>query len=73
MALPGQGRAPALAASDGQAPAPGAIPLEAPLALRGVTVSYGDRPAVFSVDATFPPRTMAAIVGPNGAGKSTLL
>jgi manganese/zinc/iron transport system ATP- binding protein len=43
------------------------------LALRGVTVSYGDRPAVFSVDATFPPRAMSAIVGPNGAGKSTLL
>lgn len=44
-----------------------------PLAVRGVTVSYGEKPAVFSVDATFPAGTMSAIVGPNGAGKSTLL
>jgi len=46
---------------------------DAPLALSGVTVSYGEKPAVFSVDATFPAAAMAAIVGPNGAGKSTLL
>jgi manganese/zinc/iron transport system ATP- binding protein len=45
----------------------------AALALRGVTVSYGERPAVFSVDATFPAGSLTAIVGPNGAGKSTLL
>ncbi|MEL6481548.1 MAG: metal ABC transporter ATP-binding protein [Pseudomonadota bacterium] len=44
-----------------------------PLAIRGLTASYGDKPAVFSVDATFPPTAMSAIVGPNGAGKSTLL
>lgn len=44
-----------------------------PLALRGLTVSYGDKPAVFSVDATFPAGQMSAIIGPNGAGKSTLL
>ncbi|MEM9044190.1 MAG: metal ABC transporter ATP-binding protein [Pseudomonadota bacterium] len=50
-----------------------AVPSEAPLALRGVTVSYGEKPAVFSVDATFQAQTMSAIVGPNGAGKSTLL
>jgi manganese/zinc/iron transport system ATP- binding protein len=45
----------------------------AALALRGITVSYGERPAVFSVDATFPAGSLTAIVGPNGAGKSTLL
>ncbi|WP_420393088.1 metal ABC transporter ATP-binding protein [Acuticoccus sp.] len=44
-----------------------------PLAVRGLTVSYGEKPALFSVDATFPPAAMSAIVGPNGAGKSTLL
>ncbi len=44
-----------------------------PLTLRGVTVSYGQKPAVFSVDATFPAQSMSAIIGPNGAGKSTLL
>jgi len=46
---------------------------DAALAIRGLTVSYGEKPAVFSVDATFPAHTMSAIVGPNGAGKSTLL
>ena len=38
-----------------------------------MTVSYGDKPALFSVDATFPAGAMSAIVGPNGAGKSTFL
>ncbi|WP_212523552.1 metal ABC transporter ATP-binding protein [Actibacterium sp. MT2.3-13A] len=51
------------------APAPG----DSPLAIRGMTVSYGEKPAVFSVDATFPPHAMTAIIGPNGAGKSTML
>ncbi len=45
----------------------------APLAIRGLTVSYGNKPAVFSVDATFEAGAMTAIIGPNGAGKSTLL
>jgi len=61
-----------LAALDGRALAPPA-PTASPLAIRGLTVSYGEKPAVFSVDATFPQQAMSAIVGPNGAGKSTLL
>lgn len=44
-----------------------------PLALRGMTVSYGQKPVVFSVDLTVPQGSMMAIIGPNGAGKSTLL
>ena len=44
-----------------------------PLAIRGLTVSYGEKPAVFSVDMTVVPGQMTAIIGPNGAGKSTLL
>ncbi len=44
-----------------------------PLAIRGLTVSYGQKPAVFSVDMTVQPGSMTAIIGPNGAGKSTLL
>lgn len=44
-----------------------------PLSLRGLTVSYGDKPAVFSVDMTLNAGRMTAIIGPNGAGKSTLL
>ena len=43
------------------------------LAVRGLTVSYGEKQAVFSVDMTVEAGFMTAIVGPNGAGKSTLL
>ena len=46
---------------------------DSPLAVRGMTVSYGQKPAVFSVDMTVQPGKMTAIIGPNGAGKSTLL
>jgi len=46
---------------------------DSPLAIRGLTVSYGEKPAVFSVDASFRAGQMTAIIGPNGAGKSTLL
>ncbi len=46
---------------------------EPALAVRRMTVSYGGRPALWDVDASFPAGTMSAVVGPNGAGKSTLL
>lgn len=48
-------------------------PEKSPLAVREMTVSYGEKPAVLSVDATVPAGSMTAIIGPNGAGKSTLL
>ena len=48
-------------------------PAESPLAVRELTVSYGEKPAIFSIDATVPAESMTAIIGPNGAGKSTLL
>jgi manganese/zinc/iron transport system ATP- binding protein len=56
----------------------GAAPTEAglehsPLVVRGMTVSYGQKPAVFSVDMTVQAGAMTAIIGPNGVGKSTLL
>lgn len=44
-----------------------------PLKIRGLTVSYGEKPAVFSADMTVRAGELTAIVGPNGAGKSTLL
>lgn len=47
--------------------------LRSPLALQGLTVSYGQKPVVYSVDFVTPPGSLTAIVGPNGAGKSTLL
>ena len=56
----------------GATPAPGA-PADAPLCVRGLTVAYGGKPAIFGVDATLPAGSMTAIVGPNGAGKSTFL
>ncbi|MEM0906426.1 MAG: metal ABC transporter ATP-binding protein [Pseudomonadota bacterium] len=46
---------------------------DAALTIRALTVSYGEAPVVFSVDATFPAGSMTAVIGPNGAGKSTLL
>ncbi len=61
-----------LATLDGRAPLPAATG-DSPLAIRGLTVSYGQKPAVFSVDMTVRPGRMTAIIGPNGAGKSTLL
>ncbi|WP_159593212.1 metal ABC transporter ATP-binding protein [Chelativorans xinjiangense] len=48
-------------------------PTDSPLAMQELTVSYGEKPAVFSIDATVPAESMTAIIGPNGAGKSTLL
>ncbi len=56
----------------------GVVPLseqsqQSPLAVRGMTVSYGQKPVVFSVDLTVLDGSMTAIIGPNGAGKSTLL
>lgn len=44
-----------------------------PLQIRGLSVYYGEKPAVFSVDADFTAGAMTAIIGPNGAGKSTLM
>lgn len=61
-----------LASQDGQRPRADSRP-DAPLAIRGMTVSYGQKPAVFSVDMTVEPGCLTAIIGPNGAGKSTLL
>jgi manganese/zinc/iron transport system ATP- binding protein len=62
-----------LAAEGGRLRSPAELPTDSPLAVRGLTVSYGEKPAVFSVDATFPAAAMSAIIGPNGAGKSTLI
>jgi manganese/zinc/iron transport system ATP- binding protein len=61
-----------LAARDGQPVAPPDAP-DSPLAIRALTVSYGETPVVFNVDTTIPAGQLVAIVGPNGAGKSSLL
>ncbi|MEO1206389.1 MAG: metal ABC transporter ATP-binding protein [Pseudomonadota bacterium] len=55
-------------------PIPSATAVEkAPLAVQGLTVSYGQKPAIFSIDTTIAQGSMTAIIGPNGAGKSTFL
>ncbi len=53
-------------------PAGAAMAGPAPLAIRDLSVSYGDRPAIEAVTWTAAPG-LSAIVGPNGAGKTTLL
>lgn len=52
-----------------------AIPLatDAALAIRDLTVRYGNAPVLDGVTATLAKGAMTAIIGPNGAGKSTLL
>lgn len=41
--------------------------------IRGMTVTYGSEPAIYSVDMSVTAGSLTAIIGPNGAGKSTLL
>lgn len=60
-------------AREGGHPQPQTDQSHSPLAIRGLTASYGEKPAIFSVDMTVEPGAMTAIIGPNGAGKSTLL
>lgn len=43
------------------------------LAAQGVTVGYGDRTVIDTLDVTIPPSVVTTIIGPNGCGKSTLL
>jgi iron complex transport system ATP-binding protein len=41
--------------------------------LRGVSVEYGERRVVDSVDVRIKPGELVCLLGPNGAGKSTVL
>lgn len=43
------------------------------LAVRGLTVGYGETPVLRDVNVTFPAGAVTALVGANGCGKSTLL
>ncbi len=44
-----------------------------PLSIRGLTVAYRDKPAVWDIGFDAPADALTAIVGPNGAGKSTMI
>lgn len=57
---------------DGRVP-PSEREAAAALSVRGLTVAYGEAPAVFDADADFATGRRTAIIGPNGAGKSSLL
>lgn len=46
---------------------------DVPFAVRGLSVSYGEKPVVLDIDMSAQAGRMTAIIGPNGAGKSTLL
>ncbi|MCL4292841.1 MAG: phosphate ABC transporter ATP-binding protein [Acidimicrobiia bacterium] len=52
---------------------PDALAADAVLAVRGVTVSYGERAAVRDVDLDVARNCVTAIIGPSGCGKSTFL
>lgn len=43
------------------------------VALRNLTVSYRQHPALHHISGSFAPGSLTAVVGPNGSGKSTLL
>ena len=49
------------------------ISAESAISIRDLTVSYGEKTALFSIEANLPNAAMSAIIGPNGAGKSTIL
>lgn len=40
---------------------------------KNVTIAYGDKEIVKSLDVTIPDGKVTSIIGPNGCGKSTLL
>jgi ABC-type branched-subunit amino acid transport system ATPase component len=46
---------------------------DAILAVRGLSVAYGESKALFDVDLEVAPKQIVACVGRNGAGKTTLL
>lgn len=43
------------------------------LHVEDLTVTYGERPALWDIDLDIPPGVLAGVIGPNGAGKSTLI
>ena len=47
--------------------------MEKIIQVEDLTVSYGEKPALWDVDVDIEKSTLTAIIGPNGAGKSTLI
>ncbi len=53
----------------GQTPAAGTVKVSA----RQVSVFYGEKQALWSVDLDIPANQVTALIGPSGCGKSTFL
>jgi manganese/zinc/iron transport system ATP- binding protein len=47
--------------------------MEKIIQVEDLTISYGDKPALWDLDVDIEKGALTAVVGPNGAGKSTLL
>jgi phosphate transport system ATP-binding protein len=58
---------------DGLRPAADAAGLEKVFELQGISVSYGDTPAVKDVSMDIHKHEVTAMIGPSGCGKSTLI
>ncbi len=56
-----------------RADAPAIRGTDPPVVFDGVTVVYGERPALWNVNWSAPASGLVGIVGPNGAGKSTFV
>jgi branched-chain amino acid transport system ATP-binding protein len=72
LGLPGAGRAPDVGEVAAVTPVTGRREAR-PLAVEGVTVTFGGLTALDEVSLTVEPGSTHAVIGPNGAGKSTLL
>ena len=62
-----------LAGRPGDSPEAHATSPASALETRGLTVYYGDTPALKGVDLEMPARRITALIGPSGCGKSTYL
>ncbi|NQV85059.1 MAG: phosphate ABC transporter ATP-binding protein [Rhodospirillales bacterium] len=49
------------------------VPLVEKISTKGLSVHYGEAPALFDIDLSIPEKQVTALIGPSGCGKSTYL